>query len=308
MKRLLVILSALLPLLAAGASDKVVERSQRRTPDWIGGMQEGYIIVSSDAATLDVAQEKAMTKVREQVLSAIATTVRTSTTITLREVTDNGVINSHRELNTSLSLEAADIPYLANISPSHAEAYYWTKIRRKDKSTYYTYYVKYPLSTSQLRLLVEEYEGRQKALNDSLQAFAATDMAVYTDLDDMLARLNQLKLFSASLREDDGRRDICRSVRLAYERMLFNNLHAGVLETTRDSSRVALFYGDHQLTCHLQPKVKTNCLTAVQTQNEGNAYLVTYDFSTGCYDDEQNWLDITYTVLGKHFSARSYVK
>jgi hypothetical protein len=155
---------------------------------------------------------------------------------------------------------------------------------------------------------VDEYEKQQKMLNDSLQAFASTDFATYDDLDRMLHRHTLLKQFAAGLHEDDQRREICKAVRNTYEQMLNRNLHVETVSSDRQATRAALYYGDTQLNCSMLPKVKSNCLTAIELKNETNTAVITYDFQTGCYEDEQNWLDIVYTVLGKKVSQRIYIK
>ena len=290
------------------AGEKVLQSSSRHMPKWVGGMEEGYFIVSAQADALDAAQQKAMTQIREQIVAAVATHVHSATSITMHEVTTNGSIQSKKEMLSQLSVEAADIPYLANVSPSHAEDYYWAKIRRSDKSVYYIYHVKYPFSNSKLRLLIDDYEKQQKAINDSLQAFASTNFADYTDLDQMLQRHAQLKQFAASLREDDPRISICSSVRQNYERMITQNLHIEVVSSNRESTQVALVYGSKQIRHSIVPKVKSNCLTAMQCKSLGDASLISYDFQTGCYEEDQNWLDITYIVLSKKITTRCYIK
>lgn len=308
MKRLLVFATALLLVGAAVAGEKVLQSSSRRMPGWIGGMEEGYFIVSAQADALDAAQQKAMTQIREQIVSAVATSVHSSTSITIHEISENGSIQSRRELDSKLNVQAADIPYLANISPSHAADYYWAKIRRQDKSIYYIYHVKYPFSNSKLRLLVDDYEKQQKLINDSLQSFAATDFAEYDDLDRMLARHAQLKQFAAGLREDDPRIGICSTVRQNYERMITQNLHIEIISSNRESTKVALAYGTRQISYSIVPKVKSNCLTAMQCRNLGDASLISHDFQTGCYEEDQNWLDITFNVLSKKITTRCYIK
>lgn len=308
MKRLIAFVSALLLVGAAVAGEKVIQSSAKHQPKWIGGMEEGYFIVSAEAASLDAAQEKAITRVREQIISAVATRVHSATSITMHEITTNGSINSHKEMKSQLSVEAADIPYLANVSPSHAEDYYWAKIRRDDKSTYYYYHIKYPFSNSKLRMLVDDYEKQQKLINDTLQAFASVNFADFDDLDQMLLRHTMLKQFAATLRENDPRQEIIRAIRNTYEQMLARNLHVETLSSDRQSTRAALLYGTQQLNCSALPKVKSNCLTAIELRNAANAAVINYDFQTGCYEDEQNWLDIVYTVLGKKYSTRCYIK
>lgn len=308
MKRLIAFVSALLLVGAAVAGEKVIQSSAKHQPKWIGGMEEGYFIVSAEASSLDAAQEKAITRVREQIISAVATRVHSATSITMHEITTNGSINSRKEMKSQLSVEAADIPYLANVSPSHAEDFYWAKIRRDDKSTYYYYHIKYPFSNSKLRMLVDDYEKQQKLINDTLQAFASVNFADFDDLDQMLLRHTMLKQFAATLRENDSRQEIVRAIRNTYEQMLARNLHVETLASNRQSTRAALLYGTQQLNCSALPKVKSNCLTAIELKNAANAAVINYDFQTGCYEDEQNWLDIVYTVLGKKYSTRCYIK
>ena len=307
MKRLFCFATALLLLGAAVAADKVVDSSARRAPKWIGGMEEDYIIVSAEAGTLADAQQKAMTSVREQIISAVATHVESATSITLYEVSENGDIQSRHEMKSRLNVEAADIPYLSEVSPSRATEYYWMKIRKSDKSTYYSYHVKYPFTRSQLRLLSDEYNARQKAINDTIQAFASADFSTYTSLDQMLMQHSRLKQFAATLREDDQRRDICAAIRRTYGQMMTQNLHVEVLSSDRTQTVAALFYGSTQLLHSMVPKTKTNCLTAIETKMNGNTAVIRYDYSTGCYEGEQNWLDIQYTVIGKKISTRCYI-
>jgi len=292
---------------AFAGGDKVLQSSHKRAPQWIGGMEQNYIIVTAEATTLDAAQNKAMIQIREQIISAIATKVHSATNITMHEVAENGQIDSRREMKSELSVTAADIPYLADVSPSHATDYYWVKMQRADKSVVYGYHIKYPFSNMKLRQLVSDYEAAQKAVNDSLQAFASTDFAAYDALDDMLARHSQLKQFMMSLREDDQRRSICQTIRQNYERMLGSNMHVNVLKSDREQTEVALFYGDKQIESNMTPKVKSNCATAIETKTTGNGNSITYDYTTSCYDDEQNWIEVTYTILGKKISQRCYI-
>jgi len=303
----MVFVSALLFLGTAVAADKVIQSSAKRMPAWIGGMEEGYFIVSAEASTLDDAQQKAMNRVREEIISAIATRIHSATSITIHEITDNGAINSHKDLKSALSVEAADIPYLASISPSLASDYYWAKIRRDNKSEYYIYHVKYPLSKSKLRMLVEDYEKQQKLINDSLQAFASVNMADFDDLNQMLMQYTYLKQFEAGLSANDSRHDICNAIRQSYDKMITTNLHIETLSSDRQATTVALLYGNTRLSYTMMPKVKSNCLTAIQLKSQGNATQITYDFETGCYADDQNWLDITYTISSKKISTRCYI-
>lgn len=308
MKRLLVFVSALMLVGVTFAADKVVQSSSRHTPKWLGGMEEGYFMVAGRGENLDEAQQDAMTHLREEIISAIATQVHSSTSIVMWDVADNGTLESHHEIVSKMSVKAADIPYLAEISPSHASDYYWAKMRRPDKSTYYYYHIRYPLSNAKLHSLVAEYDKQQKGINDTLQAFASLDMAELDDLSQMLSRHASLKQFAATLHEDDARREICNAIRQNYERMISQNIHIEIVKSNRESTEVALTYGTKRISYSIIPKVKSNCLTALQSRTLGNGTLISYDFETGCYEEDQNWLDITFTILSKKLNTRCYIK
>ena len=93
------------------AGEKVLQSSAKHAPKWIGAMEEGYFIASAEAPTLDEAQQKALTRVREQIIYAVATRVQSSTTITLHTVTDNGDVKEHKEMTGELSVRAEHIPF-----------------------------------------------------------------------------------------------------------------------------------------------------------------------------------------------------
>lgn len=315
MKRFLTLFLTLL-CVAVASADKVVDASSKRRPDWLGGVENEYIIVSAEGLDLESAREKAMTCVREQIVAAVATTVHSATAILIHEITDNGSIQSHREMVSEQSVRAADIPYLADVSPSHAEDFYWVKVlkqegkkaRRSTGETYYSYHIKYPLSDSTLHVLVADYEAAQQRINDQLQAFASVNMADFDDLSQMLLKHAELKQFDASLREDDPRHPICQAIRRSYEQMMLTNIHVEAIECTRLQTVVHLLYGSKPIAASLQPKAQSNCLTAIQIRQTPEADVFTYDYSSGCYDDEPNSLDVAYTLFGKKISGRFFIK
>lgn len=307
MKRLLLAILCMVCLTAYG-KEKILESSARHRPSWLGGVESEYIITIGEGQDLASAREQAMTRLREEIVSAIATTVHSSTKISLWEVSDNGIINSHREMTSEQSVRAADIPYLADVSASHATDYYWAKIRREDRSIVVVYHIKYPLSDETLSRLVAEYEASQQQINDALQTFASVNMADYDDLGTMLQQYSALKTFDAGLREDDPRHAICGAVRRGYEQMLWNNLHLEALVCTRDSSFVRLLYGTKPIKAHTPPKVQSNCLTEIQVRQNDEGALVTYDYNTGCYADEQNYLTVAYTIIGRKIAGKFYIQ
>lgn len=58
MKRVVYLLIVCLFPLLASAQWKTIEKSSKKRPAWVGGAERNYLIVSTEAATIEEAKEK----------------------------------------------------------------------------------------------------------------------------------------------------------------------------------------------------------------------------------------------------------
>ena len=159
MRRLLILaVSALflLPLTASAQKEKVVERSDKRKPEWIGRSDADAISVTEVGETLAEASERCMASIRQQIVNAVAVNISSTEKMTSRQITRDNLMTVMNDYSSNLMTEAAKLPYISDIALSNAEEVYWERIySRKDKTYRYEYSVRYPFTEQTRRQLVD---------------------------------------------------------------------------------------------------------------------------------------------------------
>ncbi len=93
MKFKLIISCLLLAILAGnsfGQKTKVLDKNKKR-PDWVNGIVKDYIIAVGSGENIEAAQDKALLRVKENIITSIAENIQTSSNIYQSEKTANGV-------------------------------------------------------------------------------------------------------------------------------------------------------------------------------------------------------------------------
>lgn len=289
----------------ACAATKVIERSQKRAPEWLYGVETGYLIVSAEADDLETAKAKAMTSVKQQIVNAIAENVHATSQTQTHELEANGTYSTMELYSTMVETESANIPFLSQVTIANATDYYWEKIRDKQKNEFYRYHIKYPFSRLDQMEMVDAFERQEAAINAKLEAFQQDDFSTYTSVEQMVAQATALRTFQATLLEKDVRRSTCDKILRGYKHYV-EQLTIQAQEVTREHTIYRVFAGDRQLTCNIKPYLRSKCLTKMNFQPIGQDCVVTYDYSD-CFKDEQNYIDITLTILGKKINNRFFI-
>ncbi|MDE5930212.1 MAG: plethodontid receptivity factor PRF, partial [Muribaculaceae bacterium] len=174
MKRISIILAALTLAAAAHAEVKVIERSDKKTPEWITGASEGYIVSAVEAPSIAEARTRAEQDIAVQMAMTIARNIDASYSNTSMETVGNNGVDSRDSYSSSVAVQAARLPFIKGISLSKADAVYWTKVRDKNtKAEYYQYYVRYPffrVEQATLEKEFEEYDAAKEAELETLEA------------------------------------------------------------------------------------------------------------------------------------------
>lgn len=285
-------------------ADKVVDASAKKTPAWVGGMETGYIIVGAEGASLEDAKTKAMLQVKEQVISSIAVHITSNTSYQTRETILNGTADSHESYIKSVEMQCAEIPFVKGISEAKAEDYYWQKIQ-KDKQTYrYMYSVKYPFGSLEVRRLVAEFEQHERDKKQAAEAaisrakeLADTDFNTMQSVEEMTAHINDIRVAMTTLQDNQQAVDICKAA-LAKTKSMIENLDCRAEDVTRTGCTLRMYYGDHAVRCGVMPKLTSECIMSIRCRKDDDAYNVQYDYNSGCYDDEPNYMTATLQVAG----------
>lgn len=308
MKKLLIVALTILSgcaYLQAGG-EKVVDSSGRQ-PKWVYNTEKEYIIVSAQGATVEEAKEKAMKLVKKHILESVADNVRTTSKINTLEQGVNNKYDIVETYESEIESEGGLVPFLSEVSIANVEDSYWEKIKKDKTSFYYRYHLKYPFSKFDLMRMSDDFLTREKELDDKVAAFAADDFTSYNTIEEMTAQLQQLRVFKAGLMERDPRRNTCANIEKAYSNYL-KSITLRLVSVNKQELVYAPYYGEKQLSTSLQPKLSSNCLGDLQYRPRGGQCVVTYDFASACYEDEENYLEVTLTLLGNKIKNRFIVK
>ena len=124
----------------------------------------------------------------------------------------------------------------------------------------------------------------------------------------MLSAINKLELFTKSLPQDDQKNSkTCAAIMQNYKKMI-SSIQVRTVEVTREYADIELYFGSKRITYDMSPKMNSNCLTELSYIPKDNGARITYDYEYGCYEDDQNSLTITYTILGKKINHTLYIK
>jgi hypothetical protein len=315
MKHLLVSVLAIFSLAAFAAGEKVIESSSRKAPDWVYGMANDYIITTAEGSTMEIARTLAMQAVKERIVSSVAEHVEAEVSLLMQETTTDTDISAYSNFSKQIRSKSADIPFINNISEANVEDYYWEKVQKDKQTIVYRYNIKYPFSSLQIRLIIDDFKKYQAELKEKartleyqIAAFSNDDFTQYYTVEEMLSAINKLELFTKSLPQDDQKNSkTCAAIMQNYKKMI-SSIQVRTIEVTREYADVALYYGTKRITYDVAPKMNSNCLTELSYIPSDDSGRITYNFEYGCYEDEQNTLSITYTIVGKKINHTIYVK
>jgi hypothetical protein len=315
MKHLLIGVLTIFSLAAFAAGEKVLESSSRKAPDWVYGMASDYIITTAEGSTMEIARTLAMQAVKERIVSSVAEHVEAEVSMLMKETTTDSDISAYTDFSKQIRSKSADIPFINNISEANVEDYYWEKVQLDKKTIVYRYNIKYPFSSLQIRLIISDFKKYQEELKEKARTleyqisnFASDDFTQYNTVEEMLSAVNKLELFIKSLPQDDTKNSkTCAAIMQNYKKMI-SSIQVRTIEVTREYADIELYYGSKRITYDMAPKMSSNCLTELSYIPKDNCGRITYNFEYGCYEDEQNSLNITYTIIGKKINHTLYIK
>lgn len=286
---------------------KTAEKSRKEQPAWIGGAERNYLIVSAEAPTLDAAKEKLLLSLRGQIVNSIATRI-TSQTTQQRQETVNGSDRNYTETTTSLTTsKVSHIPFVSEISLSKAYDFYWIKLYNKKTKEYkYEYHVKYRFTDFELTDLVNQFNEREKRLDEQLQDYS-NKLAHITHVEEIDRILNELKAFSAEFASDDPRWSQTEQLSNNF-RQLYNQIRIQQEDDATDGNlRFCLYLKDHPIYSGQKPQLRSNCASHLSFRLDDTIYHIQYDDS-GCYAEDDNYIEVRFRFGNKITSQKFYLQ
>jgi len=282
------------------SQDKVIDRSGKK-PKWVNGLEKDYIITVGSDITIQNAQKKALSMVKESIVSSVAENVKSVSKLKSQETNiNNRIFNFLQRFTTQTTTESTKVPFLQGISLSLVNDFYWEKMRRKDKSTYFNYYIKYPFSSSKLLKLVQEFKQRDKEFTGHLQNLISQSDSVKS-IEQIEKNINELKILQGYF--IDNRKEMAE-LGISNYLSLLGSVELVELDNEPGLLKYALKLGTKIISTIKKPMIKSACARITSFTNHTNYFLVKYDFGN-CYEDPENNLTIKYrfgnTVIQKKF-------
>jgi hypothetical protein len=271
-----------------GQKTKVLESNPKKKPDWVNSLVKDYVIVVASSTTLEDAQEKALTKVKEQIVSSVAENIQTTSEFNRQEQIKNNKTDYSESFKTATKTRAADIPFIKGISLNQVKEFYWEKVKEGDDIKYY-YHIKYPFSDMQLKELVMEFEKADREKTEQLEALI-NKIDMLSSIEELNQTHNEIKALADGFMDIDPRKDKANVATTRIREML-KSVSIETINATLGEIRFALKIGDKLVTTTFKPKVTSNCAKIIEVVNKKTEWVIKYTYDE-CYEDPDNKISV----------------
>lgn len=278
------------------AEVKVLEKSRKDVPQWIGSPGEGHIVASVEAPTLQQARKEAVRELALQVIGAVGVNIEHSTTISSRHQDNDVGMSENEKYESSTEMVWARLPFIKGISLSEAVDSYWVRVRDKESGDeYYRLDVLYPLSERDIAEMREKFESEDAAKTRELALYrrGLDSVSSAREISEALLALGNLSgFFVDRLRREEAEklagsyRDLFRKVRMVFGKQSGGSVEVSLMLDGRP------FRSDGS-----KPILKSDCAASLSYRltSDGNSFMICYD-AIDCLPDEDNYIDITLCI------------
>lgn len=301
-----IIMASLMLSTHISAETKVVEKSAKKAPEWLGTAADGYLIVTVEAPSLAEAQRRATAEITERIIHSVASNVTVEqSNIATETITNGEVSESSDTYSRQSSIRTANLPFIKGISLSKAADIYWAKLRdKKTGAEHYEYSVKYPYTRLEQQMLQADFEDldRQKVAElENLEA-QVDNITAMEQIGSGIARLDALGEYFF---------DKARAARVKGLRTQYNDLYKSLGVTGKivnpGTIECALTVQGRAVSCGMSPVATSNCANNIQVSPEDGIFKVYYE-TADCLDDEDNYVDVTFRIKGKKVARHFVIK
>lgn len=306
MKKILLILLSILVSHHIFGQYKVVNESSKRTPEWVYSIEKGYLIVTGSGAELEEVKNSLLIGIKQQISESIATRIIAETTLSRVDVDISGVTDYNQKMQTSINSKTAKLPFIGEISLSKASDFYWEeRYYRKTKKTEFFCAIKYPFSEFEMKKLIMEYKEHDNQLNAKLADFQVGLNSI-TSIEDIDKYLINLRAFLDEFLKEDPRYTAVTSLSNQY-RKLYDYISVNATQKTKGIVTASLILSDREISTRQKPRLKSNCATQISHSFQGDTLVIKYD-DFGCYNEEENYIEIKFKTGNKYLSEKIYFK
>lgn len=312
MKRFPTVIGTLLMLtvmcMPAMGADKVIERSRKKAPDWIGENSSGFITIVVERPSLNEAMREAEVELARRIISAVALNITHSTSA---EASDEWTDNTNRYLESFTSkteTAAAKLPFLKGVSLSKATDSFWEKREEKGtKRNYVVYSVRYPLSERELADMTAEFEKTDREKYRELQSLRAglPDVDSSDRIQDALGRLTALEEYFFDAVRIKETKALAANYRELYKGLTLDGEFQK--DARKLTCRVLLKGKPFKVTA--MPKLSSNCASQLSATHSADSYSFSVTYSDeDCLANEENWIEVSLRLKDARLVKKFFFK
>lgn len=291
MKKIVSVLVLLMVASLLSGQEKVVEKSSKRAPSWLGLSERGYIITSSESETLDGARAQCLANIRQAIISSVAVNIQSQERY--RESIDmtDDVTDANRRYESDIASIAASLPFISDILLDDAELYWRKLYNRKAKTYKYEVHAKYPFPSYKRDELIAEFEAQEQMQYDKYLALKEGYSSDFTEveyIDRAISELHALRKYFV-----DSRRQNEVDALVSNYRRLYKAISIVPFSEKLGEIVYYLELNGRKVTYSRKASAKSEFATNIQVKAlENGMYMITYRYDY-CLPEDENTIVVT---------------
>jgi hypothetical protein len=256
--------------LSLSAQYKTLKKSGSK-PEWVNGLELNYIIVSGSGQTIDLAKNEAINRVKESIIKSIADNVRSETKTSKSEINNEEI---YENFTSTVSSASGKVDFISGLSINKIEDFYWEKLKnRKTKERSYTYHIKYPFSSDELQVLIDEYKFKDNELSDELNKLTM-ELNTVASIEQISSNIGALKNLKKSF--IDKREDICE---ISIQKYINLIKEADIEEITNETGIYifAILINGNRINTSIEARISSNCANIISNSKDLYIWTFMYD-------------------------------
>lgn len=275
-------------------------------PKWVNSVEKEYLIVTNTASSIEEAKTAVLESIKQQVAESVASRIVAETQLNRTDIDVNGKYAYEQELKTSINSQTAKLPFMSEISLSKANQFYWEeRYYKKTGTTEFFYAVKYPFTEFEMKKLVMDFQLHEKELNNRLMEYENNILNI-NSIEDIDKAIVDLNAFLNEFLKADPRFSKVESIINNYRKQ-YDYIVIDAYQAKKGEIVATLLLGNRPLSTQQKPTLKSNCASQLKQSIQGNVISIKYDDS-GCYDEDENYIDIRFRTGNKFLTQKVYIK
>lgn len=287
------LLFSLSPL--TSSAQKVIDKSQKKRPAWIGTTADGFLYSSATASDLESARQQSLANLKVEMLGAVAENIESSTESRV------GMVSEGKEVSSSVNIvqkgysSVARLPFLSGVSFANATDSYWEKTKDKNGTTSYTFHLLYPFPDSVYKELKREFD-RLDGSQASLVSHYEKSVGLFNSVDSLVDALRKVES-AEDYFFDNTRRTWAENVAGKYRRRL-KALNIVSRQTSANAFECWMELDGKIMSSSLTPKAQSKCAENIKCASDGRIFTITFS-DDYCVADDDNIITLTFNINGE---------